>query len=1200
MSENKSDKGYASLTGFKRAVPIILLALAAFVALCFITKETGALGNIISGVLLGLFARGAYAIPVLLAVHAVFYASDVAERRTISRVIFSFVALVSLSAVIYTVGSFGTEPVFDAEAFYNDGTAGIGGGFIGSLVAFAIVKIFGHVGLIIIAVAIIALYISFFFAKSRGAAKRSFYGALLAFAKLGAKIESKISAFFGKIKSHKSKRAERISQQKADELFDDEYFAVDNGMKELSIPALGIHETRSDKSLEENPTLQSKVRHKSAEENFVKTDFTPKKSFAQTFADERDFSSSKAPEKEERRMLLFPEITHSSEPAPKKPSTSERASYGLDCSADEIFTKDFSPIDFALDSSEANRPSSKAASAPIAKAAPEIKESIHSISERDIEMARRKADFDMKKKAALEAMRAQQNAAMPETDTSYAADRYNRAAQFISGVNEEYSKSVQLPEYHREPAPAPSFEEPRERHEGVYAPEGSYGVNIPSAPSESLSQPTEPEAYSEPSNTAPYTPAPQLHTEKTENVQSFSAPSVSEAVFNAPTAAEPIFSEPAQAIFEAAAKPVSDGEVIAAEAFTDSREAEEAVPQENIFEQKSDGDGEVITLSRVMLTPSAEADNAIYVDIDEAEADGDRIDGPLSEYATNENVTIEIPEDEQVEEESLEFTPQPTPSATANLYTYSDDLGKDEKIVVHEETVPAVEEEPKKKRPDYSTYKFPSLEILGKSDTTYNESLTEEMEENGNKIIETLASFNVLASIKGYDRGPRITRYEVVPAKGVRVNQVVNLFDDIALSLAAEGIRIEAPIPGKSAIGFELPNKTPETVRLRDLLETDEFKNAPSKTLACIGKDVTGSPVFGDIAKMPHVLIAGATGMGKSVCINSILISILYKARPDEVKLILIDPKKVEFKMYNGIPHLLVPVVSDAKQAAGALMWAVEEMERRYDAIEEQNVRNIEGYNEKVRANPKLGEPMPKLIIVIDELNDLMLQVRDPVEGLIMSIAQKARAAGIHLIIGTQRPSVNVITGVIKANIPSRMSCKVASYTDSKTILERAGAERLLDKGDMLYHPVGTPKPVRVQSAFVSDPEVYAVMDALKENRDLVSYDDKVMEDITRAAQKCVKSKGGSSDDRDIDGDGAQDAANYMHDKQFLDAVDIAVTSGKISTSLIQRRIGVGYGKAAKFIDIMEGMGIVSEPNGQKPRETLISKDDWIERLANY
>lgn len=1229
MSENKNDKGYASLTGFRRSVPIILLAIAAFIALCFITKETsatGELGNVISGVLLGLFAKGAYAIPVLLMLHAVFYASDVAGGRTVSRVIFSFTALISLSAIIYTVGNFGDELAFDAGAFYTDGTQGVGGGFIGNTVAFAIIKIFGHVGLIIVAAVIIALYVSFFFAKGRGAAKRSFYGALLAFAKLGARVEKRVGGIFGKLKSRKNKKAERLSQERTDELFDDEYFAVDNGMKELSIPTLGIHESRSEKSLEENPTLQNKVKHKSAEETYVKSDFAQKReSTAATggvsFADGYGFG------KNEDVGATFAADTAADE---EKSRVSERISYGLDCSADEIFTKDFSPIDFALDSSEANRPSSKTAPS-VPSTANEIKEKLHSISEQDIEMARRKADFDMKKKAAFDAMRAQNAQNAP--DTPYAKESYNRAAEFISGVNREYSEAVQMPKHHQSDervgypynsaytatTQQATYTAPTQQQATYTEAEPTQVANEPTAYTEkeqprawvddavrsSESKPTGAPVYFE----VPKTPASDINSrhveradEASQNEQSAQAAPydiIAEDVPTAQTYSEPINdsfvhseSEPLNEHFsenESEAPEITESTARLDEVYT---EAEGEIPEQR--------DDEVITLARSMLSPTPEADNSIYIDVNYAE---EKEDNPFGSYISDSDTVIEIPSLEDAESENSKAAPEQIEkpeSAPTRLYTYSDDLGKDDKVVVAEKTQPTEEDGPKNKRPDYSAYKFPSLEILGKSDSTYNESLTEEMEENGNKIIETLASFNVLASIKGYDRGPRITRYEVVPAKGVRVNQVVNLFDDIALSLAAEGIRIEAPIPGKSAIGFELPNKTPETVRLRDLLETDEFKNAPSKTLACIGKDVTGSPVFGDIAKMPHVLIAGATGMGKSVCINSILISILYKARPDEVKLILIDPKKVEFKMYNGIPHLLVPVVSDAKQAAGALMWAVEEMERRYDAIEEQNVRNIEGYNEKVRANPKLGEPMPKLIIVIDELNDLMLQVRDPVEGLIMSIAQKARAAGIHLIIGTQRPSVNVITGVIKANIPSRMSCKVASYTDSKTILERAGAERLLDKGDMLYHPVGTPKPLRVQSAFVSDPEVYAVMDALKENKDMISYDDKVMEDITRAAQKCVKSKSGSSDDRDMDGDSSQDAANYMHDKQFLDAVDIAVTSGKISTSLIQRRIGVGYGKAAKFIDIMESIGIVSEPNGQKPRETLISKDDWLERLANY
>ena len=436
---------------------------------------------------------------------------------------------------------------------------------------------------------------------------------------------------------------------------------------------------------------------------------------------------------------------------------------------------------------------------------------------------------------------------------------------------------------------------------------------------------------------------------------------------------------------------------------------------------------------------------------------------------------------------------------------------------------------------------------------------------------------------------------EVVPAKGVKVSSILNLQDDIALSLAAGSIRMEAPIPGKSAVGIEIPNKKSATVRLRNLLETDDFKSSRSKTFVCIGRDVAGQPVFGDISKMPHLLIAGATGMGKSVSINSLLISILYKARPDEVKFIMIDPKQVEFTMYNGIPHLLVPVVSDPKQAAGSLMWAVEEMERRFERLKPLCVRNIDAYNEKVADDPSLGEPMSKIIIVIDEFADLMLQVKDPVEALVMRIAQKARAAGIHLVIGTQRPSVNVITGVIKANVPSRISCKVMSNVDSKTVLDSAGAEKLLDKGDMLFAPSGSPKPHRVQGAFVTDAEVESIMAYLQKYSDGSNYDSSVMEEIERAAQKCSK-KGGSSE-RDDDDDESS-GEGYLNDRQFLDAVEIAVNTRKISTSLIQRKLSVGYGKAAKFIDIMEDMGIVGESNGQRPREVLLTPDEWREKLA--
>ena len=506
-------------------------------------------------------------------------------------------------------------------------------------------------------------------------------------------------------------------------------------------------------------------------------------------------------------------------------------------------------------------------------------------------------------------------------------------------------------------------------------------------------------------------------------------------------------------------------------------------------------------------------------------------------------------------------------------------------------------EEKKAKKADYSNYEFPPIELLAKEEAFTDENIQAEIQENADKLIETLASFGVTASIKGVDRGPRITRYEVVPAKGVKVSSILNLQDDIALNLAAGSIRMEAPIPGKSAVGIEIPNKKSSTVRLRDLLETEEFAASKSKTVVCIGRDVAGQPVLGDISKMPHLLIAGATGMGKSVCINSLMISMLYKAKPDEVKFIMIDPKQVEFTMYNGIPHLLVPVVSDAKQAAGALMWAVEEMERRYNLLNPLCVRNVEAYNEKVTADPSLGEPMSKIVIVIDEFADLMLQVKDPVENLVMRIAQKARAAGIHLIIGTQRPSVNVITGVIKANVPSRISCKVMSNVDSKTVLDSAGAEKLLDRGDMLFAPAGSPKPHRVQGAFVADGEVESIMAHLKKFSDGANYDSSVMEEIERAAQKCSKKGGGNSSDYD-DGDDEVHGEGYLNDRQFLDAVEVAVNSRKISTSLIQRKLSIGYGKAAKFIDIMEDMGIVSEANGQRPREVLISPDEWREKLA--
>lgn len=508
--------------------------------------------------------------------------------------------------------------------------------------------------------------------------------------------------------------------------------------------------------------------------------------------------------------------------------------------------------------------------------------------------------------------------------------------------------------------------------------------------------------------------------------------------------------------------------------------------------------------------------------------------------------------------------------------------GEEENKEEEEEIIPEIIERP---------YVFPPISLLPIDKKPATEDVTEELRSNATKLVDTLASFKVRTKIIDISRGPTITRYELAPEEGVRVRQIANLVDDISLSLASSGIRIEAPIPGKAAVGIEVPNKVVATVYLRELIENPTFVNAKSKITVSLGMDVAGAPVFVDIAKMPHLLIAGATGMGKSVCINSMIVSLLYKASPEEVKLILIDPKKVEFNVYNGLPHLLIPVVSDPKKAAGALHWAVAEMERRFQLIENVGVRNITNFNEITKDDPTY-DFMPHVVIVIDELADLMMTAPDEVEDSICRLAQKARAAGMHIIIGTQRPSVDVITGLIKANIPSRIACTVASQVDSRTILDTAGAEKLIGRGDMLYAPVGAAKPIRVQGAYVDEKEVEAVTDFIRSRSGESEYDSEVIEKIEKEAAKCGVKKGsgpsleGADDDEDAD-------------PMFKNAIELAVDSGKISTSLIQRKLSLGYGRAAKLIDRMEKMGIVGAPEGNKPREVLISRAEFLEMTMN-
>lgn len=472
----------------------------------------------------------------------------------------------------------------------------------------------------------------------------------------------------------------------------------------------------------------------------------------------------------------------------------------------------------------------------------------------------------------------------------------------------------------------------------------------------------------------------------------------------------------------------------------------------------------------------------------------------------------------------------------------------------------------------FENYVFPPISILNEVPAV-SQDKRREMYETASKLMTVLKDFGVEAKLLQVTQGPTVTRYEIQPSTGVKLAKITSLSEDIALNLAVPTVLVAA-VPGKAAVGIEIPNNTVGTVSVRELIESTNFKNAKSRLSAAFGKDIGGNVIIGDVAKFPHVLIAGATGSGKSVCLNTIIVSILYKARPDEVKMIMIDPKVVELGIYNGIPHLLIPVVTEPKKAAGALNWAVGEMMRRYALFAETGARNISGYNEHIEKTE--GEKMPQIVIIIDELADLMMVAAKEVEDYICRLAQLARAAGIHLIIATQRPSVDVITGLIKANIPSRIALAVSSGTDSRTILDKVGAEKLLGKGDMLYHPTGMPNPVRVQGAYVSDEEIEAIVDFLKENTEETNYAEDLAEHIERMA---------SGDAGVTDEDEGEDA-----DELLPQAIEIAAELGQISTAMIQRKMKVGYARAGRIIDQMETRGLISGPNGSKPRDVYLNR----------
>ena len=1492
MNNNNENGGgyFSSLTGIRRAVPVILSALAVFIAVCFMTNGTGILGDGTASVLLGLFGCGAYAIPVFLLLHAFFYPEDYAKGLTVSRSIFSIISVLIVSTVEYTIAFWGSELVFAPVEFYASETAG---GFIGSILAFGIVSVLGHVGILILAAAIVAIYITFFFTRGDGAFSR----VVIAFVGFIVNILAAIERFVKKmIQTAKDKKAEKLleeEERRSAELLDDQFFAVDNGMKELKIGELGIHESKSVEAEKESTVLNSSVFHKSA----VKEEET------KTVSSHLPYSpiDDKVPEekqKEKRRVNLsygiesarLSEIEAPREMAdkPKEPEKEsvESAARTADDSAESVFTKDFDPFDFAFSESAAAKASSKAQPKREARGISEFTTPLSSITEQDIidrereiENQKRIAAFEERKKQIIARARGESvsepKAPIYKPESLGSAENMGTGAAIAasasgttisSGVTAatdkagESTKTVEFsfsdkpkdhaptisdsisivfekPDYVADEAAevaahvaeiiersVPGYtrsanksytytkvtvnEEPEiiahetaqtkdavETAESTVSLEADYtepaaestvafeaDYTKPAAEStvaaESDYADAESKAYgaydfageiiekgsadyfdnadeivTEPAEISPeeasitkeygiddidtasslqsdesaavggYTEAPasfsgikvisEYNTFEPEETAEDAAAQFKQFEIPEPTTAASIESEVSSPkedlkIERTMLQPTPDSAYSSVSSARDARytvidenmpvsedlPTEEAVIEDTIEWAKGSqtalpsdadnkdecADGTTLVFEKEEIT--AEADDTddgteeIFGGNDEAEIfefieshddetfeDGKKFNASEEdeEILADEEIT-EIPKEEQnpaiLEQQKMfpsifggaaasdtassaderDYAVSGSPfdngqaleNAADDVEIYadeayisdiSDEIAKDTSEQEYSEykeedeppfdtdeaesdeddvpfatpvIAPKKEEKPKQKKPDYSNYQFPPIELLGESEQPSDENVQYEIQENADKLIDTLASFDVTASIKGVDRGPRITRYEVVPAKGVLVRKVLALENDIALNLAAESIRMEAPIPGKSAVGVEIPNKHSSSVRLRELLETEEFKSAKSKTTVCVGKDVAGQPIFADIAKMPHALIAGATGMGKSVCINSLMISMLFKARPDEVKFIMIDPKQVEFTMYNGIPHLLVPIVTDVKQAAGTLMWAVEEMERRYSVFKEACVKNIDAYNEKVQINSEIGDPMHRIVIVIDEFAELIMQVKNPVESLVIRIAQKARAAGIHLIIGTQKPVKEVITGLIKSNIPTKMSCKVLSYKDSILMFDKIGAEKLLDKGDMLVAFSSSPKPMRVQGTFVNDDEVEAIMDHLKQFSDGSNYDESVMDGIKRATDKCTKSSDGDSDGDSDSGS----SEGYLNDRQFLDAVEVAVNSGKISTSLLQRRLSIGYGKAAKFIDVMCDMGVVGEPNGQKPRDVLISADEWREKLS--
>ncbi len=590
-----------------------------------------------------------------------------------------------------------------------------------------------------------------------------------------------------------------------------------------------------------------------------------------------------------------------------------------------------------------------------------------------------------------------------------------------------------------------------------------------------------------------------------------------------------------------------------------------------------------------------------------------RVENSFKNFKINSRFNIDVPlkeEDESLNDESdekkAEYQEPLDVSDNLNFFrknkieeeenivkNYNKDFEKNIPKDEFKEDVSGLKEQNLKE--DLNGYCYPSDGLLNEPKHANNLDISAELKSNALRLVDTLKSFGVETRITDICRGPAVTRYELQPSAGVKISKITNLADDISLNLASEGVRIEAPVPNKAAVGIEVPNKEKEVVYLKEVISSNEFKSAKSRLTFALGKDIAGNVKVADIAKMPHILIAGATGSGKSVCVNSLIVSLLYKSSPSEVRFLMIDPKVVELLVYNGVPHLLVPVVTDPKKASGALSWAVSEMMKRYKLFAETGVREMKSYNVLAESGKKNkeGQPyekMPQIVIIIDELADLMMaSLSKEVENSICRLAQMARAAGMHLVIATQRPSVDVITGLIKANIPSRIAFTVSSQVDSRTILDMTGAEKLLGKGDMLYYPTDEQKPIRVQGCFLTEKEIENVVNFVKQDKSL-NYDEDVIEEIDRHSIKADKKSAGSNGNlQEFD----------EKDPMIFSAIETVVEFGQASTSFLQRKLKLGYSRAARIMDELEDMKIVGPQVGSKPREILITKEDFLQMSLN-